>query len=184
MSEADDRLVQKAQQGSPEAIASIYDSNYSAVYRYIYFRLGDQDCAEDLASEVFVRMVEQIKYYQVRGKPIIAWLYTIAHNLVVDYFHKQSRVNTMLQKQGSDEIDKEHPALVAERNQEEEFIKKVIANLTEKQRQFIMLRFFEGYELAEIANLMGQNERAIRSLQHRALAALNKSIKNQGLYGW
>jgi len=180
---SDDYYVQSAQQGDQEAMAFIYDSHYPAVFRYIYYRIRDQSSSEDLAAEVFVRMIEHIKSYRLRGKPILAWLYTIAHNLVADYFYEQSRGNVELPEDKLMENDPHQPAQVAERHQEKECLEKAMLHLTEEQRQLILLKFIEDYEVAEVAEVMGKNERAIRSLQHRALYALNRAFEKEGCYG-
>lgn len=183
MSESDDALVQRAQRGNLEAMTTIYDTHYPAVFRYIHYRLRDQVCAEDLAVEVFVRMVEHIKSYKLRGKPILAWLYTIARNLVADYFYEQSRGNALLLEETLVDSNHLQPAQLIENQQEKECLEKAMLNLTEEQRQLIWLRFIEEYEVTEVAKIMGKNERAIRSLQHRALAALNRVLEDENCYG-
>lgn len=180
MFEEDDQLVRSAQKGNLDAIASLYNSHYPAVFRYIYYRLGDQDCSEDLAAEVFVRMVEHVDSYKMRGKPILAWLYTIAHNLVIDYYNHQAKAKAAMQNDTVQETIQEQPVLATQYRQDMECLDRSLKRLTEDQRQFILLRYYEGCELREIAAIMGRNERAIRSLQHRALEAMNKAMKQEG----
>lgn len=183
MPQPDDDLIRRAQCYDQEALAEIYDTYFRAVFRYAYFRLGDQTQAEDIASEVFVRMVECIKSYKQRGRPLLAWLYTIAHNLVVDGFHSRSKENASWLEEASLKSDHEQPIHVAERHQELDCLEKAMLHLTEDQRQFILLRFFEECSIADIAMIMGKNERAIRSLQHRALASLSKALEEENCYG-
>ena len=182
MSEIDHRLIQRAQQGNQEALAMIYDSFYPAIFRYIYYRVSDQDCAEDLAAEVFVRMLERIDHYELRGRPFLAWLYTIAHHLVVDHYRKKSEVTMMPLEESLVAGDGFRPDQTAERLLSQEYLSKMLTHLTEDQRQVILLKFIEDYEVAEVAELMGKQERAIRSLQHRALAALNRAMEKEGCY--
>ncbi|GAB4577296.1 MAG: hypothetical protein Fur0022_00270 [Anaerolineales bacterium] len=182
MSEIDPRLIQRAQQGNQEALATIYDTYYPVIFRYIYYRVSDQECAEDLAAEVFVRMLERIDHYEVRGRPFLAWLYTIAHHLVVDHYRQQSEVNLMPLEEALVAGDGFQPVQVAERLLNQECLSKMLTHLTEEQRQVILLKFIEEYEVAEIAEIMGKQERSIRSLQHRALAALHRALEKEGDY--
>ena len=76
------RLIQRAKEGSPAAFAEIYDQCQPAIYRYIFYRVGDVATAEDLTSEVFVRLVEKNRQLTYRGRPLLAWLYTVARNLL------------------------------------------------------------------------------------------------------
>ena len=78
-------LVQRAKGGDPDAFAEIYDRCQPAIYRYIYYQVNDVATAEDLTGEVFVRLVEKIDRFTYRGRPLLAWLYTIARNLITDH---------------------------------------------------------------------------------------------------
>ncbi|HFD40054.1 MAG TPA: sigma-70 family RNA polymerase sigma factor, partial [Anaerolineae bacterium] len=79
------QIIQRAQTGDRAALATIYREHYTAIFNYLFYRLGDQATAEDLTAEVFVRMVDKIESYRYRGKPILAWLYTIARNLLINH---------------------------------------------------------------------------------------------------
>ena len=99
MPEDEFRLIQLAQRGDAEACAALYSRHYDAVYRYCYYRLGDSSLAEDLAGEVFVRMVEKLDTFQLRGRPLLAWLYTISRNLVADVHRDKGKaVHVSLQE--------------------------------------------------------------------------------------
>ena len=84
MSDDEPCLIQQARQGDAAACAALYDRHYDAVYRYCYYHVGDVALAQDLASEVFVRMIENLATFDERGRPLLAWLYTIARNLIAD----------------------------------------------------------------------------------------------------
>ncbi len=90
-------LIQRAKQDDPTAFAEIYDQHQPAIYRYIYYRLGDTATTEDLTSQVFVRMVEKIDTFTYRGQSILAWLYTIARNLIIDHRRRAGQVTMLLQ---------------------------------------------------------------------------------------
>jgi len=85
MSRDETRLVQRAKEGDPAAFAELYDRYQPAIYRYIFYRVDNTATAEDLTSEVFVRLVERIDRFRYQGRPLLAWLYTIARNLVMRF---------------------------------------------------------------------------------------------------
>ena len=178
----DPRLIQRAKRGDQDALGVIYDCLYPFVFRYIYYRVSDQETAEDLAAEVFVRMVERINVYEYRERPILAWLYTIARNLVTDHYRLQGRANHLPLEESLVAGESHQPAQAAECHREQDCLARSLEYLTEEQRQVILLKFVEDREIAEVAEVLGKNERAIRSLQHRALAALNRAIEKERCY--
>jgi RNA polymerase sigma-70 factor (ECF subfamily) len=178
----DSRVIQQARQGDQVALGNIYDCLYPSVFRYIYYRVSDQETAEDLAAEVFVRMVERIGAYEQRERPILAWLYTIARNLVTDYYRLQDKVDYLPLEERLIAGEIHQPSQVAESRQARDCLARALEYLTEDQRQVILLKFVEDLEIAEVADLLGKNERAIRSLQHRALAAMNRAIEKERCY--
>jgi len=173
------QLIQRAQQGNPAAFAEIYDQYQPAVYRYIYYRVGDTATAEDLTSEVFVRMVEKIDTFTYRGRPILAWLYTIARNLVVDYQRRAGQVAILsLDEQlvaESDDVERAVENSLTQRR-----LTAALAHLTEYQRQVILLKFVEGLNNEEVAGVLDKPIGAVKSLQHRALAALRRVLTRNG----
>lgn len=175
------RLIQRAQKGDRDAIAALYDRCYDPVFTYIYYRVSDHECAEDLTTEVFVRMITLLHGYVDHGKPILAWLYTIAHNLVVDHYRSR-KVETVSLDERLVENDGKHPARRSEERESQEMLGRALEKLTEEQRLVIQLKFIEDYEVGEVAAIMNRNERAIRSLQHRALAALLRVFQQERYY--
>lgn len=84
-------VIRRAQIGDAEAVGWLYERYYLPIYRYFRIRIEDQDMAEDLAAEVFVRMIEHLPRYRAQGRPFLAWLYTIARNLLMDHYRVQPR---------------------------------------------------------------------------------------------
>ena len=174
-------LVRGAQAGDRAAFAALYDRHYQAIYTYMYYRVDDRDTAVELAAQVFVRMVEKIKSYKSRGRPFLAWLYTIAHNLLVDHYRKHKNVTLMpMDEQLAAESGR--PEALADRSLAEDCLKKALGQLTEAQRQVIIGKFIEDRSNAEVATILHKTEGAIKSLQHRALAALRRAIEKEGCY--
>ncbi|MGE5223899.1 MAG: sigma-70 family RNA polymerase sigma factor [Omnitrophica WOR_2 bacterium] len=182
LSEAD--MIRRAQRGDREAIAEMYDRYQASIFTYIFYRVSDQECAEDLTGEVFVRMIEKLSSYIQNDRPVLAWLYTIAHNLVIDHYRFNTQNNPMPLEQSlaADSWEDGHPAHQTEEHLAQECLRRVMQLLTEEQRQVIQLKFIEDREIGEVADILGRNERAIRSLQHRALAALQRAMEQERCY--
>ena len=169
------KLVGRAQKGDRAAMAEIYDRHHSTIYRYIFYRVGDAPTAEDLTATVFVRVVENIDGYQYRGRPLLSWLYTIARNVVVD-FHRRGAGQTTLPLDESLTTGATDVEQAAERALTQRSLAAALSHLTEDQRQVILLKFVEGMSNEEVSRVMGKTVGGIKSLQHRALAALARVL--------
>ena len=177
------RLIRLAQQGDAEACAALYHRHYDAVYRYCYYRVGEAALAEDLASDVFVRMVEKLDTFRLRGRPLLAWLYTIARNLVADFYRQDGKM-THLALDAASELGDDQTDLAGkvDRRLDARCLAAGLRHLTEDQQQVILLKFLEGLNNAQVAQLLGKTEGAIKSLQHRALRALRRAIEKERCY--
>ena len=164
----------------PAAFGELYDLFLDRVYRYVYYRTGSQVDAEDLTEQVFLHAWASIDRFQWRGKPFRAWLYTLAHNALVDH-RRRSRATTSLDNP-EHPIDRpsEHAAQALHQWMDAEVLARAISQLTPEQQQVIVLRFVEGQDTAEIAAMMGKREGTIRALQFRALQSLRRILVQQG----
>jgi RNA polymerase sigma-70 factor (ECF subfamily) len=174
-------LVEAARRLDEAAWAEIYRRHAQQVYAYIYYRLGDQHTAEDLAADVFVKALAGIKGYVWRGTPLLAWLYRIAHNVTVDHHKSSAR---RLQMQAADEADgvqDRHDRLGALDARTD--MLNAIRELTEDQQQVIILRFYQMLSSAEVARVIGKPEGAVKALQSRGLRSLRRVLdaQTQGL---
>ena len=169
-------LIQRAKEGDRAAFAEIYDRHQPAIYRYIFYRVGDA-AAEDLTSEVFVHLVDSIEHFTYQGRPLLAWLYTIARNLVTDHHRSTERATRVpLDEQLVDDVtgpeDAAGQALAQQR------LAAAVDQLTGGQRQVILLKFFEGLDNKTVARLLGKSYDAVKALQHRALATLRQILQS------
>lgn len=171
----DPDLVRRAQQGDRAAFAAIYDRHYRAVFNYIFYRVGDVPLAEDLTADVFVRLVEKIHTF-TPDKPILAWLYTIARNRVIDHHRRYGRTTLVSLDDDLDAAD-DDPAAAADAHLRQSALAAALSQLTEEQRLVILLKFVEDCSNACAAAVLGKTEGAIKSLQHRALAALGRILQ-------
>jgi RNA polymerase sigma-70 factor (ECF subfamily) len=184
MSEDESRLIQLAQRGDANACAALYGRHYDAIYRYCYYRVEDSELAQDLTSEVFVRMVEKLDTFRSRGQPLVAWLYTIARNLVIDVHRQRGKV-VHLSLDEALHLDRDgQPDLVSrvDRRLAADCLAAALKHLTEEQRHVILLRFIEGLNSGQVARILSKSEGAVKALQHRALKALRRALEKERCY--
>jgi len=169
------RLVTRAKERWPSAWAEIYDAYYRKLFRYCYARCGSESTAADLASKVYLEALEGIDKYEYRGKPLLAWLYRIAHNIVVDHFRAKERESRAFERVAS--FQAPHDPGPAEQVTDQHDVRTAMSQLTDEQRQVIEFRYYGGLTTAEIAVAMEKTERAVYSLEVRALGALRRSLQ-------
>ena len=174
------QLINKAINGDAKAFGKLYEEYIDAIYRYVYFRVGSEVEAEDLTDEVFVRAWEALPEFRPSASySFSAWLYRIAHNLVVDSYRRRSPVTF-----SRDELDKNRTRLPsveeeAQIRHEAANLVNAVQHLTDVEQDVIVLRFVEGLSHREVAQVIGKSESASRVIQHRALAALRKILVRQ-----
>jgi RNA polymerase sigma-70 factor (ECF subfamily) len=159
-------LIARARTSDPQAISAIYEHYAPAIYRYIYFRVGDAELARDLQSDVFLRMLEGIARYEDRGFPISAWLYRIAHDRTIDTLRRRERTSTIPLDTWSETCD--GPDGGVELSDRQVALRRAMAQLGESQRQVLRLRYAYDLSIQETARQMGRTQGSIKSLQHRA----------------
>jgi RNA polymerase sigma-70 factor (ECF subfamily) len=175
---SDEDALSRAAQGDSEAVGVLYDRYVERIYNYIYYRTSNQHDAEDLTSRVFTRAIKHITNYEDRGLPFSAWLYRIAHNLVANWHRDNSRRQVV----GLDESfnisgTQEQPETLVVRSEEENFLMGLVSNLPEDRQQLLILKFVDHLSNAEIGEIMGRTEGAIKSLYHRTLISLRDEVK-------
>ncbi len=168
-------LAQRAQQGDKEAFAQLYEANFDKIYRYVLLRVGNKAEAEDMTQQVFVRALESIQSFRWKGIPFSAWLFRIAHNLVIDYIRKKKKRPTVSFDE-SLAVSDSNPRLEVEKRLDIEQLISATRRLTEAQREVISLRFAGGLSVAEVAGVMGKTGGAVKSLQHSAIVALRRVL--------
>lgn len=170
------KLLQNAQRGDKKAIAELYDSHYRAVYNYIFYRISDPQSAEDLSAEVFIRMIQKLPDYKDRGRPLLAWLYTIARNIVIDHHRALDKKEEVPLKEDLLEDRIPAPDKQLQARQTSDCFRNALETMPETQRQLLVYRFINGFSTPKIIQLLDKSDRAVRSLQHRALRTLEKVL--------
>ena len=173
------KLLRGAQRGDKKAIAGLYDTHYRAVYNYIYYRVTETQTAEDLSTEVFIRMINKLPGYVDRGRPFLAWLYTIARNMVIDHYRIEDKKRETPIKEEILEDQMLNPDQQLQARQTEDCFRKALNLLPETQRQLLVYRFINGFSTPKIIQLLNKSDRAVRSLQHRALRSLEKVLAEE-----
>ncbi len=175
----DAELVQLSKEDK-EAFGELYERYVKKIYNYIYYRTGNQHDAEDLTARVFFRALSHIGQYTERGVPFQAWLYRIAHNLVANWHRDRGRRKIIpLDEFVAISLASEAPERVAEDREEQELLLTAIRRLPPERQELLVLKFVEGLSNAEIGEIMGRTEGAIKSLYHRTLIALRDDLKMQ-----
>jgi len=168
-------LVERARKNDPDAVAQIYEEHFDRIYRYVFVKVESHTEAEDLTQQVFLNMIQSISSFKWKGASFSSWLFRIAHNQVIDYYRKASRVQVAPVEVPLAAPDHD-PADVADQEMEIERVKDTLGTLTPSQQEVITLRFTGELSTAETAKIMGKSEGAVKVLQHSALAALRKKL--------
>jgi RNA polymerase sigma-70 factor, ECF subfamily len=168
-------LVKRAQEYEEEAIESLYQTYYPKIYNYAFLQMGDVQAAEDLASDVMLKMIESINKYHFRGLPFGAWVFRIARNRLID-LHRRRRRRGEVDLSETLSSALANPQALAERALERGQIQIALKHLTDEQRQVITLKFIQGFDNSSVGEIMQRSEGAIKSLQHRALGSLRRLL--------
>jgi RNA polymerase sigma-70 factor, ECF subfamily len=169
-------LVEGAQRGDREALEELYLIHFDRIYSYLHLSVGNRHDAEDLTTQTFLKMLEAIGRFRWQSVPFSAWLFRIAHNLSIDHFRSRRRVQTqgeVPEVPGMEESSAEDQAMDS---LGQAGMLALIEQLSAEQRQVLTLKFLFGFANADVAGILGKTEGAVKSLQHRALASLQKHV--------
>lgn len=172
------RLVDQAKAGDPEAFAKLYDAYVERVSRYVYFRVTDGCDMEDLVSQVFLKAWENLDRYKRGSSPFIAWLYTIARNLVIDHYRTKKNILS-LEEAIALPSDLDLPDQEAQLHFDLEAMRDALQMLSKDQQQALILKYIAGLPNDSIAKVMNKQEGTVRGLQMRGLQTLAKYMKEK-----
>lgn len=169
-------LIARARYDST-AFVQLYRSHYDAIFRYCVHRLFERAKAEDVTSEVFLKVVENIHSFKGNEQQFRCWLYRIATNAVNNYLRKAVRRSRLLkvarEQTNSQVADCEGPA------EKLALLRDSLFTLKPRYQAIITLRFFENLKLTEIAEVLGSSPGTVRSQLTRALAKLRKVLATE-----
>jgi RNA polymerase sigma-70 factor (ECF subfamily) len=174
--EFDERaLIERAKQDK-DAFGELYARYVDKIYSYVYYRTGNNQDAEDLTARVFFRAIQHIGNYEDQGVPFSAWLYRIAHNLLANWYRDQSRRQIL----SLDSITQWHvedsPELATELLEDQEALLAAIRRLPAERQELLILKYVERMSNADIGEIMGRSEGAVKSLYHRTLLSLRDDL--------
>ncbi len=170
------KLVERAQRGDREALEELYLLHFDRIYSYLHMSVGNRHDAEDLTTQTFLKMLESITKFRWQAAPFSAWLFRIAHNLAMDHFRATRRWQP--EEDVPEQPGEEEPSAEAQAMQSigRQSMLELIEDLSVEQQQVLTLKFVFNFANADVATILGKTEGAVKSLQHRALASLQKHI--------
>ncbi|MFW6125617.1 MAG: RNA polymerase sigma factor [Chloroflexota bacterium] len=171
-------LVQRAIRHDAEAFGRLYDMHVDRIYRHVYYRVGNKADAEDLTQQVFLKAWLAIGRYRKMASPFVAWLMTISHNLIID-FYRTRKPESYLDADFVARDPAQSPEGAAEASFEQQRLRKAILQLHRDEQQVVILRLIEGFGFKEIAALMGKKEGNTRVILHRALVKLRRLLEKE-----
>jgi RNA polymerase sigma-70 factor (ECF subfamily) len=169
-------LLQRAAQLETQALAEIYDAYSPGIYRYAMRLLGDVTLAEDCVAETFARFLKSLQERRGPRENLQAFLYRIAHNLIVDSYRRQDNTSALDDALRS---ETDVPEEEAARRIRQEEVREAIRRLTPDQQQVIALKYLEEWNNEEIARALKKPVGAVKSIQHRALRSLYRLLKEK-----
>ena len=168
----DKALIIRAKQGDSDAVGALYERFRLGIFRYLYYRSGDPQAADDLTSEVFLRMIRALAAFRLQDSAFQAWLYQIARNVLYDHYRQaRSRNHVQLEETLMEGIETTR-ARPVERALNSVTLQKALDRLPVEQRDVILMRFVSGMAIGEVAQALDRSEDAVKGLQRRALASL------------
>ena len=175
---AEETVVRRAMAGDQDAFTVLFDRYFPQVSRRILAPGGDASEAEDLAQEVFARAWRALRGYRQWGVPFRSWLFTIAHNLTIDWYRRRSRTHRLVQQVTTlQRLRQANPGDgLADRVCSRLTLRIALGRLKPEYRQVLELKFLMGLEYAEMARLLGKRESNVRTLVYRALKHLRSIV--------
>ncbi|OGO71142.1 MAG: hypothetical protein A2Z37_08695 [Chloroflexi bacterium RBG_19FT_COMBO_62_14] len=169
-------LLEGARRHEEDALAEIYLRYSPGLYRYAVRLLGEPALAEDCVAETFSRFLHAIRRGGGPGRFLKAYLYRTAHNWIVDHFRRSASIPIPLDLAGPGEGQ---PGEIVKARIEREQVRTSLLELTPDQRQVIVLKYLEGFTNEEVAATLRMSVGAVKSMQHRALAALKRLMQEK-----
>ncbi len=176
--EFDERaVVEAAQRGDQRALSELYEYYFPKIYRYVNARLANSEDAEDVTTEIFLRMIDNVGSFQFRGLPFGAWVFRIARNEVVSFVRRQKVRGVSQELHESIPDGGPDLTLAIETQLTIAVVREATERLPEAQRQVITLRFGAGLSVAETAEALKKTENNVKVLQHKAIAKLQTMVQ-------
>ncbi|MCA9903973.1 MAG: sigma-70 family RNA polymerase sigma factor [Anaerolineae bacterium] len=171
----EDTLLAGARNGSHESLRQIFDLYYDSIYQYIRLRVEDAPQAEDMASDVFVKLLDSLRKGKAPRQSLRGWLFKVARNAIYDHYGKRKRL-TLIDLEEWIPSEGDEPELQFMQTLNAESLRAALRLLTDEQQEVLILRFGQMLSLQETAAIMGKHVNAIKALQFRATNALRRTL--------
>ncbi len=171
------KLIDQAKNGDEEAFGKIYNLFLTKIYRYTYFSVRNRELAEDITQEAFLKCWGALSSFSAKKGSFSSFLFAIARNLIVDYSRKKKQISL--------EVVKDYQLLDTKnvdediiREEENKILAKALSKLEEKEKNILVLRYFEDLSFADIGRIVGKKEATVRVALHRILKFVKTEIIN------
>ncbi len=176
-----DGTLRRAMARDQSAFGALYEAHVERIHRHVRYRVTDPNTAEDITAQVFLRAWQAIdRYRPVEGRPFLAWLFTIANNLIVDHHRRGGRVTTGIDP-ARHAATTENPEEAAVNADLQAQLAAAIRRLKPEHQLIVSLRLIEDMEYEDIARVMNKKPGALRVTLFRALAALRDDLSKRGI---
>lgn len=163
------------------AFTELYDYYFPRIYNYIRFRVNDPDVTDDLTSQVFEKVVNKLKDYQENLGSFATWIFTIAHNMVTDYYRERQRhlaISLEAVQEIAADSDVEKEAIATEVKKQ---LLQSLNQLADRERNIISLKFWSGLTNRRIAQLTGISENNVAIILYRSMRRLRAELQDRGV---
>jgi RNA polymerase sigma-70 factor (ECF subfamily) len=172
-------LLARAHELDEDALSELHEVFYPVVYRFVRFRLEDEQLVEDITSEVFLRLLDALRQERKSVRDVRGWLLGTASNLVYDHLRRKYRHPIEELEQHEDLPDELHPEMIVESAMANQVVRQCVRELTEDQQKVLSLRFSQGMSVGETARIIHKSVNAVKVLQYRALSTLRRMLESK-----
>ena len=173
---AAEELIPRLRRLDMNALAQVHDQHYPEVYRYVRFRLSDEQASEDIAAEVFMRLLEALHRDKGPDRSVRAWLFATASNLINDHLRLRY-AHPVKDIEEEELVATDDPTRAFDHKWQNAQVQMAIQKLTSEQQHVLALRFAEEMSIEETAAQMDRSINAVKVLQFRAIAALRRHLE-------
>ncbi len=165
-------IIEQCKKGNLKEFEKLYDSYFKKIYRFIYYRTGHKETAEDITSQTFIKALEKIQGFDLGRGTFSAWIYCIARNKVIDHYRTRK---SELDISGVWGLGKDPNPDIEARDrlrEAENYLKKI----KKDQREIVLMRVWDGLSYKEIAEITGKNEANCKMIFSRTIGKLKEEI--------
>jgi len=174
--EIDERALIEQAKTDREAFGRLYELYVDRIYNYVYYRTGNSHDAEDLTARIFYRAIRHIGNYQDQGAPFAAWLYRIARNMIANWYRDNKSDRLLPLESAYGRSNQDGPEAAIEWMEDRDALLLAVRKLPPERQEVLILKFVERMPNAQIGQIMGRSEGAIKLLYYRTLRSLREDM--------